>query len=143
MASTLNPYAAPFFPQAYLAVDDFSPEWWQLVKSSPWFRDFWLRERFDEEDELQALDIDRLFHSYSPAQLLLIRRLSVPVPTVISEDDHVGKKIEEKNKMELMTWGADKWMATRGVWREGLRFSEKAPKIVSLRVSPRTIQQPR
>ncbi|KAK8939696.1 hypothetical protein KSP40_PGU014985 [Platanthera guangdongensis] len=49
MASTLNPRATPFLPFFYREVDDFSAEWWRLVKSSPWFRDFWLRERFNEE----------------------------------------------------------------------------------------------
>ncbi|ONK62652.1 uncharacterized protein A4U43_C07F6430 [Asparagus officinalis] len=32
--STLNPYAAPYVPTAYRSVEDFSDEWWGLVKSA-------------------------------------------------------------------------------------------------------------
>lgn len=73
--STLNPYATPYVPTAYRAVEDFSDDWWGLVKSSPWFRDYWIRECFDEEpseSDLDFLDIydpaiddaDSLFHPY-------------------------------------------------------------------------------
>lgn len=55
MASILNPHAAPFVPMAYREVEDFSEEWWRLVKTSPWFRDFWLRDRFNDE-KLDAMD---------------------------------------------------------------------------------------
>lgn len=74
--STLNPYAAPYVPTAYRSVEDFSDEWWGLVKSAPWFRDYWVRECFEEpETDLDFLDIcdsaiedtDSLFHSY-PSQ---------------------------------------------------------------------------
>jgi len=43
--SGLNPDAPLFIPAAFQEVEDFSPEWWNLVQSSPWFRDYWLRER--------------------------------------------------------------------------------------------------
>ncbi|KAL0401131.1 UNVERIFIED_CONTAM: hypothetical protein Slati_4143000 [Sesamum latifolium] len=46
--SALNPNAPIFVPSAYLAVEDFSDEWWDLVQSSPWFRDYWLRECFSD-----------------------------------------------------------------------------------------------
>jgi len=42
--STLNPNAPVFIPTVYRQVEDFSPEWWQLVTSSTWFRDFWLSQ---------------------------------------------------------------------------------------------------
>ena len=58
--STLNPFAAPYVPTAYRAVEDFSDEWWGLVKSSPWFRDYWLRECFEEEEEPDTIDLDFL-----------------------------------------------------------------------------------
>jgi len=44
-SSDLNPDAPLFIPAAFQQVEDFSPEWWNLVQSSPWFRDYWLRER--------------------------------------------------------------------------------------------------
>ena len=54
--STLNPNAPLFIPAAYQQVEDFSPEWWELVKTTSWFRDHWFRqhqeqENFDGEDE--------------------------------------------------------------------------------------------
>ncbi|KAH8522824.1 hypothetical protein H0E87_003461 [Populus deltoides] len=42
--STLNPNAPLFIPNVYRQVEDFSPEWWELVKTSTWFRDFWLSQ---------------------------------------------------------------------------------------------------
>lgn len=46
--SALNPNAPMFVPSAYRAVEDFSDQWWNLVQSSPWFRDYWLHECFSD-----------------------------------------------------------------------------------------------
>jgi hypothetical protein len=46
--TTLNPNAPLFIPNVYLQVEDFSPEWWELVKTSTWFRDFWLSQHPEE-----------------------------------------------------------------------------------------------
>ncbi|CAA2980857.1 Hypothetical predicted protein [Olea europaea subsp. europaea] len=46
--STLNPNAPIFVPSAYLAVEDFSDQWWDLIQSSSSFRDYWLRECFSD-----------------------------------------------------------------------------------------------
>ncbi|KAJ0970292.1 hypothetical protein J5N97_023169 [Dioscorea zingiberensis] len=75
--STLNPNAAPFVPSAYRSVEDYSDEWWALVRSTPWFRDYWLRECFLDEhagdsdfdllefdDPLSDAEADDLFHSF-------------------------------------------------------------------------------
>ena len=71
-SSTLNPNAPMFVPLAYRTVEDFSDQWWELVHSSPWFRDYWLRERFQDPQNNQndtcfsdfdfELDEDALFH---------------------------------------------------------------------------------
>ncbi|MFX9848182.1 PABP-interacting PAM2 motif-containing protein [Acinetobacter baumannii] len=42
--STLNPNAPLFVPAAMRQVEDFSPEWWNLVNTSIWFRDYWLSQ---------------------------------------------------------------------------------------------------
>ncbi|KDP40493.1 hypothetical protein JCGZ_24492 [Jatropha curcas] len=42
--STLNPNAPLFIPAVYRQVEDFSPQWWELVTTSTWFRDYWLSE---------------------------------------------------------------------------------------------------
>lgn len=64
----MNPNAPMFVPLAYRTVEDFSDDWWALVHSSPWFRDYWLRERFqDPQNQNDAfsdfdMDEDDLFH---------------------------------------------------------------------------------
>lgn len=122
--STLNPNAPMFVPLAYRTVEDFSDEWWALVQSSPWFRDYWLRERYhDPQNEIDTsfsdfeFDEDVLFHHHHS-----------------QEDADEGK--------EVMRLGALKW--ERGGGRvEAPRYPEKAPKIVKCRVTPRAIHQPR
>lgn len=47
--STLNPNAPLFIPASFRQVEDFSPEWWFLVKTSLWFRDHWINEHQDQE----------------------------------------------------------------------------------------------
>ncbi|OAY69499.1 Protein EARLY RESPONSIVE TO DEHYDRATION 15 [Ananas comosus] len=48
--STLNPNAPLFIPAAFQQVEDFSPEWWELVKNTTWFRDHWFRQHQGEEN---------------------------------------------------------------------------------------------
>ncbi|MFS8027230.1 putative PAM2-containing protein CID1/CID2 [Helianthus anomalus] len=43
--SNLNPNAPLFIPAAVRQVEDYSPEWWQLVKTSTWFHDYWLSQQ--------------------------------------------------------------------------------------------------
>ena len=73
-SSTLNPNAPSFVPLAYRTVEDFSEQWWALVQSSPWFRAYWLQERFQDPqndpnlsdiDDLDLPDIDALFDDYN------------------------------------------------------------------------------
>ncbi|XP_062115625.1 protein EARLY RESPONSIVE TO DEHYDRATION 15-like [Humulus lupulus] len=65
--SSLNPNAPLFVPAALKQVEDFSPQWWELVKTSPWFRDYWLSQNQEEDfdgganaydDDDDAFDID-------------------------------------------------------------------------------------
>ncbi|CAA7405889.1 unnamed protein product [Spirodela intermedia] len=62
--STLNPNAPLFVPAAFQQVEDFSPEWWELVKTTTWFRDYWFHEHqeqetfngyYDEDDDIANL----------------------------------------------------------------------------------------
>lgn len=53
--STLNPNAPLFVPAAMRQVEDFSPEWWNLVTTSTSFRDYWVSQNqgddiFGEEE---------------------------------------------------------------------------------------------
>ncbi|KAF2296340.1 hypothetical protein GH714_037450 [Hevea brasiliensis] len=63
--SSLNPNAPLFVPLAYRAVEDFSDQWWSLVHSSPWFRDYWLQECFHDPQFDPVIndicDLDSLF----------------------------------------------------------------------------------
>jgi len=82
VASSLNPDAPLFVPAAFRQVEDFSPQWWDLVKSTAWFRDHWYRQHqqlddmadsllaFEDEDNL-AIDDDLLHGSavQAPAAL--------------------------------------------------------------------------
>lgn len=43
--STLNPNAPLYIPAAFRQVEDFSPEWWQLVTTLTWYHDFWLSQQ--------------------------------------------------------------------------------------------------
>ncbi|CAL9131713.1 unnamed protein product [Musa textilis] len=47
--SMLNPNAPLFIPMAFQQVEDFSAEWWELVKTTTWLREHWLRQRQDQE----------------------------------------------------------------------------------------------
>ncbi|KAK6928836.1 hypothetical protein RJ641_005041 [Dillenia turbinata] len=46
--SRLNPDAPLFIPAALRQVEDFSPEWWELVQTSKWYRDYWMSQHPEE-----------------------------------------------------------------------------------------------
>ncbi|XP_022743292.1 protein EARLY RESPONSIVE TO DEHYDRATION 15-like [Durio zibethinus] len=127
--STLDPHAPLFVPLAYRTVEDFSDQWWALVQSSPCFRDYWLQERFhdpqNDDDRLFPDDLDAIFDEYDE----------------VMSDPRLEEKEGDCQK-ELVPIGALKWRKGRVVTKLP-RFLEKAPKIVSVKVSPRTIHQPR
>ncbi|KAK9124649.1 hypothetical protein Sjap_014251 [Stephania japonica] len=119
--SVLNPNATMFVPSAYREVEDFSDQWWDLVHSTPWFRDYWLQECF--------IDPQNAPHIPSNDQLV-----------------HHHYEYEEEECCD-----GDRWVSLgvskRGGWGRGTaeipKYSQKAPKIVSVKVRPRPIQQPR
>lgn len=47
--STLNPNAPLYIPAAFRQVEDFSPEWWDLITTSMWFRNYWLSQNQETE----------------------------------------------------------------------------------------------
>ncbi|KAF3433322.1 hypothetical protein FNV43_RR24424 [Rhamnella rubrinervis] len=129
-SSTLNPDAPLFVPLAYRTVEDFSDQWWALVQSSPWFRDYWLQERFHDPQNDPAFDI------YDP---------DLPDIDALFDDDYANDEEEGRDYDyggKLVPMGALKWRKGRASL-EVPRYIEKAPKIVNVKVSPRTIQQPR
>ncbi|XP_045796030.1 protein EARLY RESPONSIVE TO DEHYDRATION 15 [Trifolium pratense] len=48
--STLNPNAPLYIPAAFRHVEDFSPEWWQLVTTLTWYHDYWVSQLNEDED---------------------------------------------------------------------------------------------
>nr|AAZ20289.1 unknown [Arachis hypogaea] len=42
---TLNPNAPLYIPAAFRQVEDFSPEWWQLVTTLTWYHEYWLSQQ--------------------------------------------------------------------------------------------------
>ena len=56
--STLNPDAPLFIPAAFRQVEDFSPEWWQLVTTSPWYHNYWLSQHQEEDGFYTSEDND-------------------------------------------------------------------------------------
>jgi len=56
--STLNPNAPLFIPAAFRRVEDFSPEWWQLVTTSTWYHDYWLSQHQGEDGFYENGDQD-------------------------------------------------------------------------------------
>ncbi|KAL6555363.1 hypothetical protein OROGR_006621 [Orobanche gracilis] len=47
--SSLNPNAPLFVPATMKRVEDFSPEWWDLVTTSTSFRDYWISQHQGED----------------------------------------------------------------------------------------------
>ncbi|KMS99449.1 hypothetical protein BVRB_2g044480 [Beta vulgaris subsp. vulgaris] len=127
-SSRLNPDASIFVPmKSYQTIEDFSDQWWDLVHSSPFFRDYWLQDCFhdvDQIDDLDLLDFDAFVDQ-----------------NLQKQDEKVVK--EKKEEKELISMAALKWNGS-GRIVEAPRYFEKVPKVVkSVKVSPRTIHQPR
>ncbi|XP_058075519.1 protein EARLY RESPONSIVE TO DEHYDRATION 15-like isoform X2 [Magnolia sinica] len=130
-SSSLNPNAPLFVPWAYRTVEDFSDQWWELVQSSAWFRDYWLQECFQEPQN----DLDELFQNDEPS----LPEIEAVFDGYKQEEGGGG---EEKGSRDVVSMAALKWTKSR-LLPKTPKFTEKAPKIVNVKVSPRMIQQPR
>ncbi|KAI3720984.1 hypothetical protein L2E82_31984 [Cichorium intybus] len=128
-SSALNPHAPMFVPAAYRNVEDFSDQWWSLVQSSPWFRDYWLRECFSESQF--DFDCSDNFDSFFTDED------SLPVDGKIRGTEDKEREVRK----DLILSRVSNWRKARAI--ESPRFYEKAPKIVNVKVNPRPIHQPR
>nr|XP_043632752.1 protein EARLY RESPONSIVE TO DEHYDRATION 15-like [Erigeron canadensis] len=135
LSSSLNPNAPMFVPAAYRNVEDFSDQWWSLVRTSPSFRDYWLRECFsDSQFDINCSDI---YDSFLPDD-------DINEDDLISVDGKINvteDKEKEVMRKDMIVSKLTNWRKARGV--ESRRLYEKAPKIVNVKVSPRPIHQPR
>ncbi|XP_022743047.1 protein EARLY RESPONSIVE TO DEHYDRATION 15-like [Durio zibethinus] len=151
-SSTLNPDAPMFIPAAFRQVEDFSPEWWELVKTSTWFRDYWLSEHQEEsfaadDDEGDAanllpdyfdlsfddefLDLDTQFQEFLESE-------SKERPEEKNQRNGFGNNKDAKAVLRSLS------MPKSPVEKSPKsRCFEKASKCVSPRPRVRRIQQPR
>lgn len=103
--SGLNPDAPLYIPAAFQQVEDFSPEWWNLVQSSPWFRDYWLREcHVDNTDGLSDMfpelpdDIDEFAELELQLEETVLRGLPETEEGYQQNEENRGKYFTEKNE---------------------------------------------
>lgn len=103
--SGLNPDAPLYIPAAFQQVEDFSPEWWNLVQSSPWFRDYWLREchvdnAYGLSDMFPELpdDIDEFAELELQLEETVLRGLPETEEGDQQNEENRGKYFTEKNE---------------------------------------------
>ena len=148
VSSSLNPDAPLFVPAAFRQVEDFSPQWWDLVKSTAWFRDHWFHQHQqldDMADSLLAFEVDDDVAALLPDafddDLFYDQQQQQHSPVVV---EAAALKTDALLKALILTSpkGGD---APRG-FRENPRHSEKPTKYAgSPRTggAPRVIHQPR
>lgn len=145
VSSSLNPDAPLFIPAALLQVEDFSPQWWDLITTTAWFRDHWSREHAHLDEMAEQLDAvgllpddEDLFYDEQPEQAP-----AVVDPAPAAAAAAAALKTDEVLKALNLTSpkGGD---APRG-FREKPRHSEKPTKYAGSPKSsaPRVIHQPR
>ncbi|PAN49646.1 hypothetical protein PAHAL_9G462700 [Panicum hallii] len=141
-SSSLNPDAPLFIPAALLQVEDFSPQWWDLVTTTAWFRDHWSREHTQLDEMAEELDSagllpdddEDLFYDDQPEH----------APAAVEAPQHPAPKTDAVLKALNLTSpkGGD---ASRGFW-EKPRHAEKPTKYAGSpkgSSAPRVIHQPR
>ncbi|CAL4914413.1 unnamed protein product [Urochloa decumbens] len=140
VSSSLNPDAPLFIPAALLQVEDFSPQWWDLVTTTAWFRDHWSREHTQLDEMAEELDAagllpdddeDLFYVDHAPAAV------EESAPAANLKTDEVLKALNLTSPK-----GGD---AARGFW-EKPRHAEKPTKYAGSpkgSSAPRVIHQPR
>ncbi|CAA0812799.1 Protein EARLY RESPONSIVE TO DEHYDRATION 15 [Striga hermonthica] len=136
-------------------VEDFSPEWWDLVTTSTWFRDYWVSQH-QGDDIFGEIDVD--VDGYNVVGLLPDN-----IDLDVDEDIlNMEAQFEEFLQSNEAGYGGKAFGGAagfgfgknpgaiikslnmhRGPPREPIRRFEKPAKHVSPKPSPRFIQQPR
>ncbi|XP_057982656.1 protein EARLY RESPONSIVE TO DEHYDRATION 15 [Malania oleifera] len=166
--STLNPDAPLFIPAALRQVEDFSPEWWDLITTSTWFRDYWLSQH-KEEDIFGNGEYDFDGHDNDVVDLLPdtfdlgagddFPSLEVQFEEFIQssmngEGNELwysavkqmpgnGFQIDADTAMKNLNLSIMKSPRDRGVKAQAVKNWEKPAQYVNSKCSPRRIQQPR
>ncbi|PWZ05305.1 Protein EARLY RESPONSIVE TO DEHYDRATION 15 [Zea mays] len=134
VSSSLNPNAPLFIPAALLQVEDFSPQWWDLITTTAWFRDHWSREHAHLDEIAEQLELVALL-AYDEDEDLFYGE-QAPAAAAALKTDSV---------LKALNLGSPKsGDAPRG-FREKPRHSEKPTKYAGSPKSsaPRVIHQPR
>lgn len=122
--STLNPNAPLFVPASYLATEDFSPEWWHLIQTSPAFRDYWLVERSEMMDESFA---SSLVDDADDFEDLLDIELQCQEAEIAGskQGNGAGRDIEKEVLSALAGLGVNDLKSQQRIWREPTKHHEK------------------
>ncbi|GJN07875.1 hypothetical protein PR202_ga25745 [Eleusine coracana subsp. coracana] len=132
--SSLNPDAPLFIPAAFLQVEDFSPQWWDLVTTTAWFRDHWSREHSHLDDMADVLDAAVLLPDDD--DLFVEDEQSLTVPAAPLKTEAV---------LKALNLASPKGDDPPRVFREKPRHTEKPAKHAGSPKggAPRVIHQPR
>ncbi|XP_057461987.1 protein EARLY RESPONSIVE TO DEHYDRATION 15-like [Actinidia eriantha] len=164
--STLNPNAPLFIPAAVRQVEDFSPEWWDLVNSAAWFRDYWISQQQGEdgfyangENDFSGTDVaDLLPDSFDLGIDEEVLNMEAQFEEFIqsSETDEAFKssfytmKGVPENGLGIDAEAMMKRLSLSNSFKEKssnslepAKYWEKPLKSVNPKCSPRRIQQPR
>ncbi|GMI84660.1 CTC-Interacting Domain 1, LIGHT STRESS-REGULATED 1, LIGHT STRESS RESPONSE DEFICIENT 1 [Hibiscus trionum] len=156
--STLNPNAPLFVPAVYRQVEDFSPEWWQLVTTTAWYQDYWISQHQDEDgfydntedDVLDGNDIaDWLEDTFD-----LVAEEDLPGMDLQFEEFMQSHEMEtaspplpsnggiEKNA-EILMKDLSLLQSSPRYSAQPAKYAEKPAKNMNTKNSPRCIHQPR
>ncbi|KAK4371383.1 hypothetical protein RND71_010858 [Anisodus tanguticus] len=147
--STLNPNAPLFIPSYVRQVEDFSPEWWNLVTTATWFRDYWTNQHQGEEYG----DDDFGFPGNDVADLLP-ENIDLDVDEdILNMEAQFEEFLQSSEKSPVssvngLPKGSEALVRTLSLPKpkspiEPPKYYEKPAKIVSPKNSLRRIQQPR
>lgn len=152
--STLNPNAPLFIPAAFRQVEDFSPEWWQLIMTSTWYHNYWLSQHQDE-DGFYDNGGDDDFDVSNVADLLpdtFDLDAGENFSSIEAQFDDFVMSFEselENISSPLPANDADALMKNMSLSKspkssmEPAKYVEKPAKYLNPKCSPRRIQQPR
>ncbi|RWR79854.1 protein EARLY RESPONSIVE TO DEHYDRATION 15 isoform X1 [Cinnamomum micranthum f. kanehirae] len=154
--STLNPNAPLFIPASFRQVEDFSPQWWELVKTSKWFHDYWLNQHQEQEifegNDYEDEDIANLLPE--SFDLGIADEFSSYLEDCAQSAEQTANFGEKKEiifsaGLEIDTEALVKNLSLKspkgGVRSpaEPAKYREKPGQSMSPKCSPRRIQQPR
>ena len=156
-SSSLNPDAPLFIPAALLQVEDFSPQWWDLVTTTAWFRDHWSREHTQLDEMAQELDAagllpdddEDLFYDDQPEHApaaVTCRADAAALCAACDADIHSANPLARRHeRLPVAPFFGALADAPRG-FREKPRHAEKPTKYAGSpkgSSAPRMIHQPR